>query len=76
MVLSWVRIASRYTGIEVADVFSNLDEKEAMMESGHISSILHLSYGELEDAFKNGSVHLNHCWNLYTSFKYGIWDRG
>ena len=47
-----VRIASEYTGIEVRQMyFQNLDEKEAYDGIWACSSILHLSYGELEDVF-------------------------
>lgn len=59
-----VRIASEYTGIEVRQMyFQNLDEKEAYDGIWACSSILHLSYGELEDVFcQNGSC-VESPWN-------------
>ena len=67
-----VRITSEYTGIEVRQMyFQNLDEKEAYDGIWACSSILHLSYGELEDVFVKMARALNHHGILYTSFKYG-----
>lgn len=59
-----VRITSEYTGIEVRQMyFQNLDEKEAYDGIWACSSILHLSYGELEDVFcQNGSC-VESPWN-------------
>lgn len=52
-----VRIASEYTGIEVRQMyFQNLDEKEAYDGIWACSSILHLSYGELEDVLSKWLV--------------------
>ena len=66
-----VRIASEYTGIEVRQMyFQNLDEKEAYDGIWACSSILHLSYGELEDVFVKMARALNHHGILYNSFKY------
>lgn len=71
-----VRIASEYTGIEVRQMyFQNLNENEAYDGIWACSSILHLTYRELEDVIVKIGRALTHHGILYTSFKYGT-DEG
>ena len=71
-----VSIASEYTGIEVRQMyFQNLNENEAYDGIWACSSILHLTYGELEDVFVKMGRALTPHGILYTSFKYGT-DEG
>ena len=67
-----VDIASKYTGVEVRQMyFQDLDEYETYDGIWACSSILHLSYTELEDVFVKMARALVSHGVLYTSFNYG-----
>lgn len=67
-----VKIASEYTGIVVKQMyFQDLDENEAYDGIWACSSILHLTYEELEVVFVKMARALTPGGVLYTSFKYG-----
>lgn len=67
-----VKIASEYTGIVVKQMyFQDLDEYETYDGIWACSSILHLTYEELEDVFVKMARALTPGGVLYTSFKYG-----
>ena len=70
------RIASEYTGIKVRQkLFQELDEKEKYDGIWACASILHLPKKQLREVLKNMYAALKSEGWIYTSFKYGEFDR-
>ena len=71
-----VKIAAEYTGANVRQMFfQDLNENETYDGIWACSSILHLTYSELAEAFVKMARALVPHGILYTSFKYGTDER-
>lgn len=69
------RIASEYTGIDVKNMFfQDLDEVEKYDAIWACSSILHLTFAELQDVLQKMADALKAGGLVYTSFKYGEFE--
>ena len=68
-------LATEYTGIPVkCQMFQELDEQEAYDGIWACSSLLHLSYGELDEVLYRIENALKPQGILYMSFKYGVFE--
>lgn len=68
-------LATEYTGIPVkCRMFQELDEQEAYDGIWACSSLLHLSYGELDEVLYRIENALKPQGILYMSFKYGVFE--
>ena len=66
------KLANKYTGIEVRNIFSQeLEEVNRYDGIWACSSILHLPLDELADVMRKMAVALKENGIIYTSFKYG-----
>ena len=69
------KIASAYTGIPVRQMyFQDLDVREQYDGIWACSSLLHLSYGELDEVLYRIEKALKPQGILYMSFKYGVFE--
>ena len=69
------KIASAYTGIPVRQMyFQDLDVREQYDGIWACSSLLHLSYGELDEVLYRIENALKPQGILYMSFKYGVFE--
>ena len=68
-------LASEYTGIPVkCQLFQELDASEVYDGIWACSSLLHLSYGELDEVLYRIEKALKPQGILYMSFKYGVFE--
>ena len=68
-------LASEYTGIQVkCQLFQELDASEVYDGIWACSSLLHLSYGELDEVLYRIEKALKPQGILYMSFKYGVFE--
>ncbi|MBQ6886995.1 MAG: class I SAM-dependent methyltransferase [Lachnospiraceae bacterium] len=69
------KLASKYTGIEVKNIFfRELEEVDKYDGIWACSSILHLPIDELADVMRKMMVALKENGVIYTSFKYGTFE--
>ena len=69
------KIASAYTGIPVCQMyFQDLDAREQYDGIWACSSLLHLSYGELDEVLYRIEKALKPQGILYMSFKHGVFE--
>lgn len=69
------KFASEYTGVAVKQIyFQNLADVAVYDGIWACSSILHLSYSELQDVFNKMVLALKEGGIIYTSFKYGTFE--